>query len=69
MKHTIKIVFGKEQVDKFIANIPLTKDEKEINLKEYSFDSEVEMLAFKKGINEAIGWLECYFVEVVLCEG
>jgi hypothetical protein len=69
MKHTIKIIFGKEQVDKFIANIPLTKDEKEINLKEYSFDSEAEMLAFKKGVNEAIGWVECYFVEIALCEG
>ena len=68
MNYTIKIIFGKEQVDKYSANIPLTEDDLNINVKEYYFDSEIELVAFKKGINESIGWAECFFVEDVLCE-
>jgi hypothetical protein len=69
MKRTIKVIFGKEQVNKFISNIPFSEDEKEMNVKEYYFESELEILAFKKGIIESIGWVECYFVDVTLCDG
>ncbi|POY38814.1 hypothetical protein C3L50_11835 [Flavobacterium alvei] len=63
MKYSLKIIFGKEEVDKFISNIPLTKDELEINVKEFSFETELELIAFKKGINEAIGWQELYLLD------
>ena len=56
MKHELQIIFGKEQVNKFHSNIALTKEENEINVKNYSFDSKAELLAFKKGIDECIGW-------------
>ena len=31
--------------------------------KEYNFNSEEEKLAFIKGIEEAVGWTECYVLE------
>ena len=69
MKYTLKIVFGKEQVSKIYNNEPLTDDELKHNIKEYSFDSEAEKIAFIKGINEAIGWTECCIPELELREG
>lgn len=69
MKHTLKIVFGKEQVIKIYNNEPLTEEELKNNLKEYSFSSEEEKISFIKGVNEAIGWTECCIPEVELCEG
>lgn len=68
MNYSIKIIFGNEQVNKFISNIPLSDYERQINLKEYFFKTKTELIAFKKGINEAIGWVECYVVEDTLCE-
>lgn len=62
MKYSLKIIFGKEQVDKFLSNIPLTKDEFDINVKEFSFETELELIAFKKGVNESIGWQEVYIL-------
>jgi hypothetical protein len=63
MKHSIKIIFGKEQVNKFLSDVPLTKEEKSINEKEYHFKTQLELDAFLKGVNETVGWLECYIVE------
>lgn len=63
MKHTIKIIFGKEQVNKFLSDVPLTEKEKSINEKEYHFETQLELDAFLKGVNETVGWLECYIVE------
>lgn len=63
MKYTLKIVFGKEQVSKIYNNEPLADDELKYNLKEYSFSSEAEKIAFINGINEAIGWTECCIPE------
>lgn len=63
MKHTIKIIFGKEQVNKIHNSKPLTKEELNLNVKGYSFNSEIERIAFCKGIEEAVGWTECYICE------
>jgi hypothetical protein len=63
MKYTIKIIFGKEQIDKYIFKIPLSKEEIEINVKEYSFETEIELIAFKKGVLEAVGWMECQIID------
>ena len=63
MKHSIKIIFGKEQANKFLNNVPLSEEEKSINEKEYYFETKLELNAFLKGVNETVGWLECYIVE------
>ncbi len=63
MTHSIRIVFGKEQVNKYLSDIPFSEEECSINEKEYYFDTKVELDAFVKGINGAVGWLECYVVE------
>jgi hypothetical protein len=67
MKYSIKIIFGKEQVNKFISEIPLSEEEFQINMKKFFFETEPELIAFKKGIDEAIGWMECFFVESDFC--
>jgi hypothetical protein len=63
MIHSIKIIFGKEQVNKFLSDVPFSKEEKSINEKEYHFETQLELDAFLKGVNETVGWLECYIVE------
>jgi len=64
MSYTVKIIFGKEQVNKFYSDEPLTEYEKENNVKVYHFNSESEKQAFCKGINEAVGWVECCFADL-----
>jgi hypothetical protein len=63
MKHSVKIIFGKEQVNKFLTNIPFSEDERLLNEKEYHFETQGELKAFLKGVKETVGWLECYIVE------
>lgn len=58
MRHTLKVIFGKEQVVKIYNNIPFTTEEPGQNVKEYAFNSIEEKSAFIKGLNEAIGWLD-----------
>ena len=64
MKHSIKIIFGQEQVNKFYCNEPFTSEEKQTNIKEYSFGSKEQLDAFCLGINESVGWTECHIVAV-----
>lgn len=63
MKYSIKIIFGKEQVDKFLCDVPFSEEEKGVNEKEYNFETQAELDAFTKGVNETVGWLDCYIVE------
>lgn len=58
MKHTLKVIFGKEQVEKTFNNKSLSDEEIKLNVKEYQFNSKEEKHAFIKGLNEAIGWME-----------
>lgn len=58
MKHTLRVIFGKEQIVKTYNNKALTDEEIKLNVKEYLFNSEEEKLAFIKGLNEAIGWVD-----------
>ena len=58
MKHTLKVIFGKEQVVKIYNNKPLADEENKLNVKEYQFNSEEEKQAFIKGLNESIGWMD-----------
>lgn len=63
MSHTITVVFGKEQVIKTLNHQTLEADELQANVRLYEFGSIEEKLAFVKGINEAVGWTECYIIE------
>lgn len=58
MRHKLKVVFGKEQVNKVYSNVPLNSAECNLNIREYYFDTIEEKNAFCKGLDEAIGWLE-----------
>ncbi len=69
MKYTVKIVFGKEQVNKIFNNEKLNNEELKINTKEFSFETDIEKIAFCKGIEEAIGWTEYVILEELLREG
>jgi len=69
MRNTVKIVFGKEQVNKIFNNEKLKNEELEINTKEFSFETEAEKIAFCKGIEAAIGWSEYAILDELLREG
>jgi hypothetical protein len=69
MNYSVKIVFGKEQVDKCFRGEDLTIEELGINCKVFSFDIESEVNAFCKGIDEAVGWTEYYIDQSVLDNG
>ena len=58
MKHTIKIIFGQEQVNKYYNGIELTLIEVKDYMKEYSFDTKEELDAFCYGMDEASGWIK-----------
>jgi hypothetical protein len=64
MKHTLKVIFGKEQVVKIYNNTPLSDEEIKLNVKEYQFNSAEEKQAFIKGLNEAIGWVDLCIPEL-----
>lgn len=66
MKHTVKVIFGKEQVIKAYYGEPLTEEELQQNVKQYEFDTLEEKLAFIKGLNEAVGWVEICIPEFEL---
>lgn len=69
MKHTVKVIFGKEQVIKTYNDEQLTDEEISLYVKDYEFDTLEEKLAFVKGLNEAIGWVEFCIPELELREG
>ena len=66
MNHTVKVIFGKEQVLKIYNNENFTEAELKTNVKFYVFHSIQEKLAFIKGINESIGWNVCCIPEFEL---
>lgn len=69
MIQKVKIIFGKEQVIKLYNEEPLSNDELQNNLREYTFNSIEEKNSFLKGIDEAIGWTEYCIPELELREG
>lgn len=52
----LKVVFGKEQVLKLFSNQELSEREINENVKYYHFNTEIEKIAFMKGIEESVGW-------------
>lgn len=63
MKTTLTVVFGKEPVAKIHNHIALSEEERLLNVKAYTFDSEKEKQAFINGLNEAVGWLDVCIAE------
>lgn len=60
MKYSVKVIFGKDQVKKFYNDDLFSKEEEQLYVKEFDFNTEAEKGAFCKGIEEAVGWMECY---------
>ena len=48
MNHCTKIIFGKVHVDKSLNGSEFLVKEKEMYIKNYSFDTELELIAFWK---------------------
>jgi hypothetical protein len=59
MNYSVKVIYGKEQVNKFLKRETFTRDENELHIKTYFFKTELERTAFCQGIDEAVGWTEC----------
>jgi hypothetical protein len=53
-----RIIFGKGQIKKYHNNDGFTDYEKIINVKRYTFDTQIERNAFYKGLDEAKDWLD-----------
>jgi len=62
---SLTITYGKEQVSKRHNGQKLSADEKNQFVKTYYFETEKEIQAFVKGIEEAVGWQEVYFEEQI----
>jgi hypothetical protein len=62
----INVVFGNEAVQKILNNAPLNPSELAQFQKTYHFETRIEIEAFIKGINEAVGWQEVYVLEEIL---
>lgn len=59
--YEIQVIFGEEETSKFVNGTFLGTDE--INhVKIYSFNTAIEMHAFIKGMEEAIGWRMCDYI-------
>ena len=63
MNYQLKIIFGKEEVNKFYNDDRFTVDEIVNNVKEFHFKTESEMEAFIKGIEASSGWTEYSIIE------
>jgi len=68
MKHTLEVIFRKEQVIKMLSNEPFTDEEASLFIKKYKFDTIEEKYAFVKGMNEVLGWSEIFIPEFELLD-
>lgn len=68
MRHSLKVIFGKEQVLKAYNDYPLNEEELKYNVKFYDFDTIEEKKAFIKGLNESKGWNEFCIPELEIIE-
>jgi len=59
-EHIVKIAFGKEVVIALNEGKKLTKEQRKFNLKKFEFPTQSAASYFIKGIEEAVGWTECY---------
>lgn len=56
--HTLKIIFGKEQVLKNRRGVALNEEEMALFVKEFHFSTIAEQESFKNGMEAAAGWME-----------
>lgn len=52
----LTVIYGEEAVNKLYSNEELTNEELEVNVKVFQFETEIEKIAFIKGMEETIGW-------------
>lgn len=64
MKHSLSIVFGKEQVLKVYNNETLSNEEIKLYVKDFQFNSLQEKLAFMDGLNAGHGWVDFCIPEI-----
>jgi len=56
---TVHVLFGQEYISKFNSNEKFLKKDFDMNcLQSFSFETEKELVAFKKGIDLGVGWYE-----------
>ena len=60
-KYSVRVIFGTDQVKKFIEGKSFTESEVDLNFKEYGFRTRKELDAFILGVDETVGWLECFY--------
>ena len=58
MKFITELIFGKEQIAKYHNNQSFSDFEKIINIKKYTFETQLERNAFYRGLVEGVGWSE-----------
>lgn len=56
MKHLLKVIWGTSAVANFQAGQSVVDDLPDGCVKQYSFNTEAEKLAFLQGIEECAGW-------------
>lgn len=56
--HTLKIIFGKEQVLKNMRGEALNEEEKVLFVKAFHFSTMAERESFKNGMEAAAGWMD-----------
>ncbi len=63
MKHRLFVLFGNEQVEIFKGNLIGKFDKIKDDINIYEFQTLEELEAFKKGVDEAIGWDNYEFLD------
>jgi len=56
MEYNVEIIFGKDQIKKYLNNEDFLNYEKTIYLKKYKFETFSERNAFYKGLRESKSW-------------
>lgn len=63
MSFNIELLFGKDEIRKYHSGVELSLPEKKINLQNFLFDYSVEVNAFLKGVDTAVGWTEYFMID------
>lgn len=61
-EYSITVIFGKDAVNKYNRGDAFSELEKLVNSKQYYFETEMELNAFIKGIEETVGWLDVHYI-------
>lgn len=62
LEYSITVIFGKDAISKHNNGEAFCELEKQVNRKQYYFETEKELIAFVRGIEETVGWLDVYYM-------